>query len=128
VNAVGDSAIVSIQNPILLPPRNEPQPDIAILRPRADYYESQLPLAEDVLLIIEVADTTLDYDRDVKIPIYAQHGIVEAWLVDIQAKTLSLFLDPAPTGYRKQLHAATGDRVVPRLLTTVNIAVGEIFP
>ncbi len=65
---IGELAIVSVQNPIALPPHNEPQPDIALLKPRADDYESALPTADDVLLVVEIADTTLNYDRDAKLP------------------------------------------------------------
>ena len=68
---VGDRAIVSTQNPVILPPDSEPQPDIALLKPSADRYRNALPTASDVLLIIEVADTTLDYDRTIKLPRYA---------------------------------------------------------
>ena len=127
VTAVGKNGIVSIQNPIVLPPRNEPQPDLAILKPRRDYYESQLPNAQDVLLLIEVADTTLEYDRDAKIPTYAQHAIPEVWLVNVQLNTLSIFLDPSPKGYRRLLTPRHGDLVVPHLLPTVQLAIAEIL-
>ena len=91
---VGNQAIISVQNPIALAPHNEPQPDLALLKPRADDYEGKLPGADDTLLVIEVADTTLAYDRDAKMPIYARHGLAEAWLVDIQGRSLSILLEP----------------------------------
>ena len=127
VAAVGKNAIVSVQNPIILPPRNEPQPDLAILKPRADYYESQLPNAQDVLLLIEVADSTLEYDRDAKIPTYAQHDISEVWLINLQTNSLSIFLDPAPKGYRRLLTPQRGERIAPHLLPNIELAVTEIL-
>ena len=78
--AVGDSALVFVQNPLLLTASSEPQPDIMLLKPGADFYRSAHPRPEDVLLIIEVADTTLAYDGDIKVPLYARHCISEAWL------------------------------------------------
>src|SRR5262245_36077643 len=92
--AVGKHAIVSTRNPILLPPRSEPQPDIALLKPSADDYETRLPTARDILLLIEVADATIAYDRDVKIPLYAQHAVAEVWLFDIQARVATLYRRP----------------------------------
>lgn len=127
VAAVGKDGIVSIQNPVVLPPRNEPQPDLAILKPRSDYYRNQLPNAKDILLLIEVADTTLEYDRDAKIPTYAQHAVPEVWLVNVQTNSLSVFLEPSPKGYRRLLTPQAGDHVVPHLLPAVHIAVTEIF-
>ena len=91
--AVGDTAIVSVQDPIHLDPHTEPQPDLALLRPRADFYKTAHPRASDLLLITEVADTSLRYDREIKIPLYARHGIPEIWLVDLLNNRLSLFRD-----------------------------------
>jgi Uma2 family endonuclease len=65
-----------------------------ILMPRADFYRGQLAVARDVLFVVEVSDTTLAFDGDIKIPLYARHGITEAWLVDKQAQSVSIFLDP----------------------------------
>ena len=127
VTAVGKNGIVSVQNPIVLPPRNEPQPDLAILKPRQDYYESKLPSALDVLLLIEVADSTLEYDRDAKIPTYAHHEISEVWLINIQLNTLSVFLDPTPKGYRRLLTPQRGEMITPHKLPDIELAVVEIL-
>ena len=110
---VGDQAIVSVQNPIALPPHNEPQPDLALLKPRADFYEGKLAGPADILLVIEVSDTTLAYDRDSKMPIYARHGIVEAWLVDIQAQTGSIDQEPGKKGYRRLLLSTQASQSMP---------------
>jgi Uma2 family endonuclease len=124
---VGDQAIVSVQNPIALPPHNEPQPDIALLKPRADDYEGKLPGAQDILLVIEVSDTTLAYDRDSKMPIYAHHGIIEAWLVDVPAETLSIFLAPGASGYQRTLAPGRSESVTPALLPNVVIRLHDLW-
>ena len=124
---VGDQAILSVQNPIALPPHNEPQPDFTLLKPRADYYEGKLPGAEDILLVIEVSDTTLVYDRDSKMPIYARHGIVEAWLVDIQAQTVSIYQEPGKNGYRRLLTPARNESITPQLLPNVVVRLTDLW-
>ena len=96
---VGDEAIVSVQNPVMLDEHNEPQPDFTVIRPR-DYRES-LPQPEDVLLLIEVSDTTLAYDRGVKLPLYARAGIREVWIVDLPGETISRLTDASEEGYRR---------------------------
>ena len=74
--------VVWAQNPLSFPPASEPQPDLALLKPRSDDYLNSLPTADDVVLVIEGSDTTLAYDRDVKVPLYASQGIPECWLID----------------------------------------------
>jgi Uma2 family endonuclease len=96
---VGDEAIVSVQNPVRLNEYTEPQPDLTVIRPR-DYRES-LPIPEDVLLLIEVSDTTLAYERGVKLPLYARSGIKEVWIVDLPGETVTRFTGPSPGGYRR---------------------------
>lgn len=88
ISAVGDQAVVAPQNPVYLDDHTEPLPDIALLLPRADYYRNAHAGPDDVLLLIEVADSSLAYDRDVKLPRYARAGIPEAWLVDLSGRRL----------------------------------------
>ncbi len=97
--AVRGNALVLVHNPIVLDDYSAPQPDLALLRPRADYYRSALARPGDVLLIIEVAQSSLRFDRDDKIPLYARHGIPEAWLVDLQAKRLVRYRHPQQGAY-----------------------------
>lgn len=92
--AVGGRAIVSTQDPILLGDLNAPQPDIALLSPRDDFYEAEHPRPADALLLIEIADTSLAYDRDRKLPLYARFGIPEVWLIDIAGGTVTIHRDP----------------------------------
>ena len=99
--SIGSAVIVAVQNPVQLSELSEPQPDIALLRPRTDYYREAHPRPDDVLLVIEVAEKTLRYDRDVKLPLYAKAGIPEAWLVDLKAETLTVCNDPSSAQYQE---------------------------
>lgn len=125
--AVGDSALVFVQNPLSLTASSEPQPDIMLLKPRADFYRSAHPRPEDVLLIIEVADTTLAYDRDIKVPLYARHAIPEAWLVDLENKRLHVFTSPSDTGYLES-HSLARPAVLRLVaLSGSQVDVGGVF-
>jgi Uma2 family endonuclease len=99
--AVGDLAIVQIQDPVSLDDHSEPQPDVALLRPRRDFYKSAHPRPADVLLIIEVAEASLRYDGEVKVPLYARHAIPEVWLVDLEGRCLMRYRDPREGVYAR---------------------------
>ncbi len=88
------------QNPILLDNGSEPQPDLAILKRREDFYADRLPTPDDILLIIEVADSSIDYDRDIKAPLYAAAGIPEMWLFDVNKKAIEGYSQPSANGYK----------------------------
>ena len=90
----GPRAIVRVQGSFRLSPRSEPEPDILVLRYRPDYYRSALPGPEDVLLLVEVADTTLAYDRDFKLPLYARAGIPEVWIADLAGHGIERHAEP----------------------------------
>jgi Uma2 family endonuclease len=97
--AVADSADVRVQAPLRLDRYSEPEPDLAVLRPRSDYYKSAHPGPADALLVVEVAETSLRYDRDVKVALYARFGIVEAWLVDTRSARLTRYRNPSAGAY-----------------------------
>ena len=99
--AVGDHAIVLVQNPISLGRYSEPQPDCTLAKPRRDFYRSAHPQPEDLLLVVEVADSSLRFDRDVKSALYARHGVPELWLIDVRAKHLTRYRDPVGGVYRR---------------------------
>lgn len=101
VQLVG-KAIVRTQNPIRLSDDSEPQPDIAVLRRRDDFYAAGHPQADDIFLVIEVADTTIEFDREIKIPTYAQENIPVVWLVDLNAEVVEVFQEPTSQGYRNR--------------------------
>lgn len=127
VLAVGDLGVVSVQNPVRLPPHSEPQPDLAILNSRAGEAASAVPGAEDVLLIIEVADTTLVYDRTTKLNLYAKSGIAESWVVNLQAKYVEAYRGPTTDGYSNRIDFHLQDSVSPLALPKIRVAVAEIF-
>jgi len=97
---------VRVQNPLRLGESSEPQPDIAVVRDRS--YAAAHPEAADVLLLIEVADTTLEFDRDIKLPLYARHGIPECWLIDVAGRQLSIHREPAEGEYRHICRPTSG--------------------
>jgi Uma2 family endonuclease len=92
--AVQRRAIVSMQLPLRLGSQSEPEPDLMLTKPRADFYRNAHPTGPDCLLVIEVADTTLAYDVKVKAPLYAKHGVPEYWVIDLSGKQLRRFAAP----------------------------------
>lgn len=125
VRTVGDDAIVSVQNPERLNEYNEPQPDLTVIRPRD--YRISLPVPEGVLLI-EVSDTTLAYDRNVKLPLYARAGIREVWLVNLPTGTIERHTDPSGDSYRSLKQARRRETLesvaLPGLALTVDDVLG----
>ena len=95
--------------------RSEPQPDLALLRPREDFYSAAHPGPSDVLLLIEVSDTTLRYDRDVKLPLYASHAVPEVWLIDVQRRQLQRSRQPDHRQYQ-DVSTRDGGLIEPGLL------------
>ena len=127
VNAVQDKGFVSVQNPIRLSNRSEPEPDFAILKPRADVYRKQLPTAADTLLLIEVSNTSERYDREIKIPLYAAHGIPEVWLISIEQKSLSIYRTPAGDRYQHEQTSSTPGLVALSALPEVSVDLSTLF-
>ncbi|HVG31752.1 MAG TPA: Uma2 family endonuclease [Pyrinomonadaceae bacterium] len=122
--AVGDKALVSTQNPIQLDDYSEPQPDVALLRLREDFYRHAHPTQIDVLLLIEVADTTVDYDRLVKVPLYAKAGIKEVWVVNLPAEQIEIYAEPSGDAYKitKQIKRGEEARAhtIPNLIVSAD--------
>ncbi len=125
VLAVGDRAIVSVQNPVRLTRHSEPQPDFAVLKLRD--YRATLPRPEDTLLAVEVANTSLDYDRTVKLALYASNGIPEVWIVNLAAELVEVYRSPAGDGYTTVVRASRADVLTIEALPNVRIQVGAIF-
>jgi Uma2 family endonuclease len=125
--SIGDRALLSVQDPVELPDLSEPQPDVMLLRPRDDDYSRSNPTATDVLLLIEVADTSLTYDRDVKGPMYAEAGIMDYWLLNIVDGQLLVFREPTPTGYASVQALGRGDSVTPLAFPDLTIQVSDLL-
>ena len=124
---LGSRAIISVQNPVRLGEHSEPQPDLTLLRPRPDFYSESHPESADVMLVVEVADTSEDYDREVKMPLYARYGITEAWLVDLSSRSIEVYRDPVPEGYRDIQLAMPGRRIAPQAFPDLELAVEKVF-
>lgn len=124
---VGDAIIVSVQNPIVLDDFSEPQPDITLLKPRADFYRDKHPTAADVLLVIEVADTTLQYDRQVKLPMYALAGIPEALVFNLPDERLEYHADPVNGVYQVTRILNRGESLASSSVSGAVFDVAAIF-
>ncbi len=98
--ALPDDWMIGVQDPVTLDGFSEPEPDISVLKPKADFYAATKPTAQDVLFLIEVSDTSLEKDRNVKLPLYAQAGIPEVWIVNLIDETIEQYLNPSPDGYQ----------------------------
>jgi Uma2 family endonuclease len=120
-------AIVSVQNPVRLAKRTMPQPDIALWRHQGDGYRSGWPGPEDILLIIEVADSSVEYDRRAKSPLYARAGIQEYWIVNLPQNVLEVYRQPREGSYRSILRLMVGDTVDLLAFPDVTLSVGAIL-
>ncbi len=127
VRAVGECGVVAVQNPVLLDDHSEPEPDFAVLKPRPDAYRAAHPRPADVLLIVEVADSSLAYDRTVKRALYARHGIPEFWIVDLAAGEVEVCRNPRGERYESVIRAGRGVVLEPGLLPGAEIPVADIL-
>jgi Uma2 family endonuclease len=119
--------MVSAQDPVRLDDHSEPQPDFALLKPSADDYSSRHPEPDDVFLIVEVADASLDFDHEEKIPAYGRAGIMEVWLVNLRDWTLEIFREPHFTGYRSKTVLRAGDQAKQLAFPDAAVDVAELL-
>ena len=125
---IASRAIVSVQNPVVVADDSEPRPDLKILRRRPVPYKEREALAEDVLLLIEVAETSLAYDRSTKLRLYAEAGIPEYWVVDCVAESVEIHRTPHAGGYRDVSRVAGGGATVsPGAFPDITLTLTEIF-
>jgi Uma2 family endonuclease len=127
VIACGERAIVRVQGSIQLGEYSEPQPDVVLLRPRTDFYTTGFATSSDVLLVIEVSATSQRYDRVVKLPLYARHGIPEAWLIDLEAARLTRHRQPLTAAYTAMDQPALDSPLALDALPGVPIDLGALF-
>jgi Uma2 family endonuclease len=122
-----DLAAVRQQNPVRLSDRSEPQPDIAVVSDRQDYYADKHPTPSEIFLLIEVSDSTLKYDREVKAPLYARAGIPELWIANLEAQVFEVYRQPNDTGYQEVQIYGKGEVINLQMLPDIAIAVDDIF-
>ncbi len=127
VSALGDRAIVRVQGALRLHDYSEPEPDLVILRPRDDFYAGQDAGPDDALLVIEVADSSEHYDRQVKVPLYARAGIREVWLVDLTAGRITSYRQPGPDGYAEAIVAGGDDTLRPLAFPDFGLTAARIL-
>ena len=120
-------AIVSVQNAIVVNPYSAPEPDVAILRFREDFYASGKAKPEDVLLVIEVSDSTVRFDRQTKMPLYARAGIEEAWLVNLPRKALEVYRSPANGKYEVVQKLSKNESIAPLNFPELQVSVSNII-
>ena len=127
VRLVEEQAVVTIQNPIQLDEQSQPQPDICLLKPRADDYTLSHALPDEVLLVIEVADTSARLDRTVKRPAYARAGIAELWIIDLKKKVVEVYRNPVEGEYQTTLLVRGGQTLAPQALPDVELQAAMLL-
>ncbi len=125
---LGRRVTIRVQNPVRIATGNEPEPDIAILRRKDDGYAYEHPGAEDVILLVEVADSSVEFDRRHKLPVYAMHGIPEVWLGDINTRIVEVYDEPIAGGYARMKVYGSDDSLVSETFTGLLIPVSEVMP
>jgi Uma2 family endonuclease len=118
--------LVGVQDPLRLDPYNEPEPDLMVLRPRADDYQANHPGAADVLLLIEVSDSSLAYDRGTKLALYARFSVPEVWIVDLLGAAVEVFREPKESAYASRERLTEGT-LAPALLPNIKIDVAALL-
>lgn len=124
---VGRDVIVSVQDPVHLNDFSRPQPDVALLKPRDDFYAQAHPAPSDILLIVEVADTTANSDRAVKVPLYGRAGVPVVWLVDLQRDLIEIYAQPVEGAYQKVGEAKRGEMLTLETLPVLRLGAREIL-
>ena len=121
-------ATTSVQNPVWLDQHSEPQPDFALLRYQADRYQNRLPSATEVLLLVEIADASLRYDRKVKVPLYASHGIPEYWIVNLPERKIEVYREPDPeTGRYREVREISAGTLAPAAFPDVAVSLADLL-
>lgn len=127
IREIGDSGVVGAQDPVLLPDDTEPEPDVMVLQPREDFYAEAHPTPEDVLLLIEVSDTSLAYDREVKLPLYARAVIPEVWIVDLADEKVHVYSWPTGGSYEDLRSVGRSGSVTPSALPSLAVSVEDVL-
>ncbi|SHM99211.1 Endonuclease, Uma2 family (restriction endonuclease fold) [Cyclobacterium lianum] len=119
-----NKAVTGVQNPVQIDDRNEPEPDISLLKYRSDYYSSAHPVPADVLAIIEVSDASIRFDKDVKLPLYATHRIPEYWIIDLESNRIEVYANPKEGTYTSIQRYLPGEEIT---LMDQKLPVNEVL-
>lgn len=119
--------VVSVQGPVRLDENSEPQPDLALLKSKPDFYEDAHPSPDDILILVEVSETSAAYDREVKLPLYAGHGIRETWIVDLESRTIQVNSEPTADGYGRATTVRNGSLVRSIVLPELSVKAQDVL-
>jgi Uma2 family endonuclease len=119
--------IVWVQNPIRLDDYSEPEPDVTVLKPREDFYAKSLPTPAEVLLLVEVSESSLEFDRKRKLPLYARAGVPEVWIVNLADERVEVFADPADGVYQTTAQVGRGEALQARGVEGLRLGVSEVL-
>ncbi len=125
--ACRDRWIIGVQDPVHLDDHSEPQPDLAVLKPSADSYANRHPQPDDVFLLVEVADSTLTADQEIKLPAYGRAGIAEVWIVNLVEQTIEVYREPNFDGYGAKTVLRPGEQASPQAFPDVVVGVAELL-
>ena len=123
---IGDKALINLQNPIHLSEFSDPEPDFFLLKPRDDFYAKAHPTPQEVLLLIEVSKTTYAFDKNTKLPLYAQAGIPEVWIINLNESQVEVFKQPQGEEFREKLIFRQGESIEVEVLSS-SVAVRDLL-
>ena len=124
---IGDKVVVSVQNPAFMDRYNLPQPDVVLIRPREGFYGDGKPYPEDVVLLIEVSDTSLRFDRKVKTPVYARNGVREVWIIDLQSAAIHEYREPTGNTYASIETKGRDEMISPHAFPDFSVKVSDLI-
>jgi len=124
---VQDRWIISVQNPVRLGEYSEPEPDLMLLKPSSNFYRYRHPRPEDVFLLVEISDTSLEKDQEKKVPAYARAGIAEVWIVNLNEQTIEVYRRPHLAGYGSKVILNAGDKANPQFFPDVSLDVAGLL-
>jgi Uma2 family endonuclease len=127
IQIANERFIVGVSSPLHLDDHSEPEPDVMLLKPASDDYTSRHPQPDDVFLLIEVSDTTLDYDHEEKLPAYGRAGVAEVWIVNLNETTIEVYREPHFTGYGSKTILRAGDTIAPLAFPDAAVDVAKLL-
>jgi Uma2 family endonuclease len=125
---VGEAAIVRVQSPVQIDEGAAVQPDLGLLKPKANFYADAFPTPKEILLVVEVADTSIRHDRTVKLPLYARAGVPEVWIVNLNKNVIEVYRNPSPEGYHDVQEFSGDQQLAPQAFPGLVLEMGKLFP